>query len=349
MFAISKSEPRRGIWHRDAVAPGAPKTGEIKVEVLAAGICGTDYHIYLWDAWSSGRVKTPMVIGHEFVGRVTAIGKGVTNVQVGDRVSAECHITCGTCAHCRTGNAHLCGDTSIIGVDRPGSFTQEIVFPAVNAWKVPDVIPDHHAAAFDPMGNAMHTVTTAGVTGEDVLVIGAGPIGMFAAAIALAHGARTVTVQEPNQARCAIVESLGVDLVVNPLSESAVERVLNVTDGQGPSVILEFSGNEKAIQGALEVARPGAKVALLGIPSGTVTLDLGAKVVMKGLQLLGVTGRQMFKTWYQVESFMLRNPGLMDKIITHQLPATKYDQGFQLMDEGACGKVILDFTNLQEH
>jgi len=349
VFAISKSEPRRGIWHRNTVALGAPQPGEIKVEVLAAGICGTDYHIYLWDAWSADRVKPPMVIGHEFVGRVTQIGKGVDNVKVGDRVSAECHITCGTCAHCRTGNAHLCADTSIIGVDRPGAFTQEIAFPAINAWKVPDSIPNAHAAAFDPMGNAMHTVTTAGVTGEDVLVIGAGPIGLFAAAISLAHGARTVTVQEPNQARGAIAESLGVDLVINPLRDDAPERIKQVSNGQGPSVILEFSGNERAIQGALEIARPGAKVALLGIPSGTVTLDLGAKVVMKGLQLLGVTGRQMFKTWYQVESFMLRNPDLMDKIITHQLPAGKYAEGFELMDEGACGKVILDFTNIQEH
>jgi len=347
MFTIAKAKSEYGIWSSDQPELPAPGRGMVMVDVIAAGICGTDFHIYKWDKWSSGRIKTPMTIGHEFVGLISAIGDEVTGFEVGQRVSAECHIACGECGLCRTGNAHICEKTEIIGVDRAGAFAEQVVIPATNLWKVPDVIPDRQAAVFDPVGNAMHMVSTAEVTARDVLIVGGGPIGLFAAAIAKAHGARTVAVQEPNQARAAIAESLDLDLVVNPRHDDSRLKILELTNGHGPNVVLEVSGNGRALNDALDVAAPGATVALLGIPGGPVELDLGAKVVMKGIRLFGVTGRRMYETWYQVEAFMLKNPDLIDKVITHILPAREFAEGFKLMEEGACGKVVLDFQSLK--
>lgn len=346
MFTIAKTEATRGIWSANREFPEGPGRGMVMVDVIAAGICGTDYHIYNWDSWSSGRIKTPMTIGHEFVGVISAIGDGVCGYELGERVSAECHIACGECHFCRTGNAHICENTCIIGVDRPGAFAQQVEIPASNLWRVPDAIPDRHAAVYDPVGNAMHMVVTAKVTARDVLIIGGGPIGLFAAAIAKAHGARSVIVQEPNQSRAAIAKSLDIDLVVNPRTPDCDAQILEVTNGHGPDVVLEVSGNGAALNAALNLAAPGAIVALLGIPGGPVELDLGGKVVMKGISLLGVTGRRMYETWYQVEAFMLKNPELLDKVITHVIPARDFQQGFDLMDEGACGKVVLDFQHV---
>ena len=342
MFSIAKSHPRPGVWHADAPTPAAPGFGEVSVKVLKAGICGTDYHIFKWDPWSAGRVPTPMTIGHEFVGRVAALGPGVEHLRLGQRVSAECHVTCGVCVQCRTGNAHLCTKVSIVGVDRPGCFAETVTVPAANLWPVPDAIPDHHAAVFDPIGNAMHTVTSVPVTGQDVLVIGAGPIGLFAAAIARAHGARRVMVQEPNPRRAGLATALGVDLVVAPGADAAV---LDATNGLGPSAVLEMSGNAEALRAALRLARPGAHVSLLGLFGQPLELDLSS-VVMKGLVLHGVTGRRMFDTWYQVESFMQTRPDLVETVITHQLPAERFAEGFALIEAGECAKVVLDFTQV---
>jgi len=347
MFTIAKAKSEYGIWSSDQPTLAAPDRGMVMVDVIAAGICGTDFHIYRWDEWSSGRIKTPMTIGHEFVGTISAIGEDVTGFDIGERVSAECHIACGECALCRTGNAHICEKTEIIGVDRPGAFAEQVLIPATNLWKVPDVIPNRQAAVFDPVGNAMHMVTTAKVTARDVLIVGGGPIGLFAAAIAKSHGARTVVVQEPNQARAAIANSLDLDLVVNPRQEESRSEILKVTEGRGPDVVLEVSGNGAALNAALDIAAPGATVALLGIPGGPVELDLGGKVVMKGISLIGVTGRRMYETWFQVEAFMLKNPELIDKVITHILPAKDFAEGFKLMEDGACGKVVLDFQSLK--
>jgi len=348
MFTIAKTEATHGIWSADQQRPAGPGRGMVMVDVIAAGICGTDHHIYNWDSWSSGRVKTPMVIGHEFVGIISALGEGVTSHKIGERVSAECHIACGDCRFCRTGNAHICENTEIIGVDKPGAFAQQVEIPASNLWRIPDAIPDYHAAVFDPVGNAMHMVSTAKVTAKHVLIVGGGPIGLFAAAIAKAHGARTVTMQEPNASRATIAESLDLDLVVNPRVDDCARRILELTEDHGPEVILEVSGNGAALNAALDIAAPGAVVALLGIPGGPVELDLGAKVVMKGVSLIGITGRRMYETWYQVEAFMLKNPELMDKVITHVLPATEFGHGFELMDQGACGKIVLDFQQIQQ-
>ncbi len=347
MFTITKAQPKHGIWHAEHEDSPGPKPGEVKIRVHKAGICGTDYHIYVWDAWSSSRVGTPMTIGHEFMGEVVALGAGVKHLALGQRVSAECHVTCGHCHQCRTGNAHLCAETRIIGVNRPGCFAETITVPAGNVWPVDDRIPDHHAAIFDPAGNAMHAVTTAGVTGRDVLITGAGAIGLISVAIARAQGAKSVVVHEPAEYRAGLAQKLGADLVLDSRDADTHARSLDVTVGRGFDAILEMSGKESALQSAFALARPGADISLLGLPGGPVSLNLAEDVIMKGLVLHGITGRRLYETWYQVEAFMLQCPEALDAIITHVLPAADYAAGFALMDRGACGKVVLDFTQLQ--
>ena len=347
MFAITKERPERGVWDNEVADAPQPGVGEVRIGVAQAGICGTDYHIYAWDPWSAGRVRPPLTIGHEFVGHVVALGDGVGHLAIGERVSCESHIACGQCGQCRTGRAHVCANTTIIGVDRAGCFAEAITVPAVNVWRVDPDIPDHHAAVFDPVGNAMHTATAIGVTGRDVLIVGAGAIGLFAIAIARAHGARSITVQEPNAYRAELAGEIGADLVLDPSDEDAMARWRGRLGEWRPDAVLEMSGHGPALNAALKDARNGADVALLGLAPGPVAINLGEDVIMRGLTLHGVTGRRMFGTWYEVEAFMLRAPELMDKVITHVMPAREYAQGFQLMDQGACGKVVLDFASTQ--
>ena len=344
MFAILKARPEQGLSHADVESPKAPGPGEVEVAVSMAGVCGTDFHIWKWDEWSSRRVKPPMVVGHEFVGRIARTGEGVHHFSPGQRVSAECHVTCGHCRLCRTGRAHLCRETSIIGVDRTGAFAERVVVPAKNAWAVDDAIPDRHAAVFDPCGNAMHAATIVPLAGRDVLITGAGTIGLFSIGIARSHGARKVIVTEPSPYRAQIARDLHADLVIDPRSGEARAQILAMTDGQGPEIVLEMSGNAGALRNALEVASNGAHVVLLGLPASDVTLDLAETVIMKGATLHGVTGRRMFETWYDVSAFMLRNPDVMDRILTHRLAARDYAEGFDLISAGNCGKVLLDFA-----
>lgn len=346
MFGIVKNEPKPGIAWRHVAAAPAPGHGEVTIAVHQAGICGTDYHIFAWDRWSAARVPTPMVIGHECVGHIVAIGAGVAHLHQGQRVSVECHIACGRCVHCRTANTHICGNVRIIGIDRPGCFTEAVTVPAANVWPVPDAIPDRHAAVFDPIGNAMHAAASVPIAGKDVLITGAGPIGLFAVAIARAHGARRVIVQEPNPYRAGIARRLGADLVIDPNDADAAGRVLAATAGAGPATILEMSGNAAALNDALDIARNGADVALLGLFASPVPINLSRSVIMKGITLHGVTGRRMFETWYQVEAFAANHPDAIDLVITHVLPASQYDEGFALMGKGDCGKVVLDFASL---
>ena len=344
MFAILKARPEKGLSDADVEAPAAPGPGEVELAVNMAGVCGTDFHIWKWDDWSSRRVKPPRVVGHEFVGRIVRTGEGVNHLSPGQRVSCECHVTCGHCRLCRTGRGHLCRETSIIGVDRAGAFAERVVVPALNVWPVHNDIPDRHAAVFDPCGNAMHSATIVPLAGRDVLITGAGTIGLFSIGIARSHGARKVIVTEITEYRSEIARSLGADLVVDPRDANAREQIFAATDGQGPEIVLEMSGNADALRSALEMASNGAHVVLLGLPGSDVTLDLAETVIMKGATLHGVTGRRMFETWYDVSAFMLRNPDVMDRVLTHQLAARDYATGFDLIAAGNCGKIILDFT-----
>ncbi len=347
MFAIVKASAAKGMSHRDDFPePRPPGPGEVLIATAKGGVCGTDYHIYSWDAWSASRIKPPLVIGHEFMGRIVALGEGVTHLKVGQRVSAEGHIVCGHCHQCRTGNGHVCQNTRIIGVDRDGAFTEKFMMPAGNCWPIPDTISDDHASIFDPIGNAMHTVSTVGVAGEDVLVVGAGPIGLFSAAIARSSGARTVTVTESHPFRAGIAQKIGVDKIVDPAASDADAQIRTVTGPSGPSVVLEMSGNPDAIRGALAVARPGARFGLLGIPPEPMTIDLGGMVSMKGITLYGIAGRRMYQTWYQTEAFILKNPDLVDLVITHRIPAREYAKAFELLEKREAVKIVLDFTQV---
>lgn len=344
MFAIVKSRAEKGLWAEDRATARAPLgPTDVRVKVTHAGICGTDFHIYQWDSWAQGRIKTPRVLGHEFVGRVVEVGSAVTHLAPGQRVSAECHVTCGVCKFCRTGRGHICQNTSIIGVDRDGAFTGEIVFPASNAWPVHDSIPDPHAAIFDPTGNAMHTVMATNISGQNVLITGAGAIGLMATAIAKANGARQVFVLEPQPAKRELALKVGADLALDPRTPGTNDEILRATDGYGPDVLLEMSGNEGAITNALGLLAMGGTAVMLGLPGKPIQFDLAEKFIFKGLTMKGVIGRLMYDTWYQVDAFMRRSPHVMDTIVTHVLPAARFAEGFDMMEKGTCGKVVLKF------
>ncbi len=338
MFAIAKPEPAKGLVATD-VSQVTVRTDEVRIGVTHAGICGTDMHIYQWDDWAKGRIKPPLVIGHEFVGEIIEVGSSVTEYSIGQRVSAECHIVCGVCTLCRTGRAHLCDNTNIVGVDRQGAFCEELVIPARNLWPINSKIADSHAAIFDPLGNAMHTVTTHPVAGQNVLISGAGAIGLAAVAMAKANGALTVTVVEPNAYKREIADTLGADLTLDPTKDDVVAAVKSHI----PTVLLEMSGNEQALITGLNALEKGGKAALLGIPSKPVSLDLAELVIFKGLTLSGVIGRKMFETWYQVDNFVCHNPDAIDHIVTHTLPATEFQEAFNFLEQGKAIKAVLSF------
>lgn len=344
MFAISKENAEKGLWGVDKVKPAAPNAHEVQVRVTHAGVCGTDLHIYKWDDWSKGRVKPPMVVGHEFVGIIEAVGSSVEHYTVGQRVSGECHVVCGRCRYCRTGRGHLCEQTSIIGVDRPGIFAPYVNLPASNIWTVDEGIPNHHAAIFDPIGNAMHAVSQGEVAGHSVVITGAGAIGLISIAIARSLGAKHISVIEPEEYKRNLAIKLGADIALPPGVE-ANNTILSETNNVGPHVLLEMSGNASAIDNALDLLQPGGTAVMLGIPSQPIEFDLAEKFIFKGITMKGITGREIFKTWFQVESFMLRNPKAVDTIITHTFKARDFQKAFDLMEKGLCGKVVLNFED----
>ena len=315
--------------------------GEILVKVQATSICGTDLHIYQWDPWAAGRIKPPLVFGHEFAGEVAQLGDGVTAIKVGDNVSAETHIVCGVCHQCRTGEGHICQDVSIIGVDRPGSFAEYVVIPQSNAWLNPPDLSAEVAAVQEPFGNAVHTALSTDLVGKTVLVTGCGPIGLMAIGIAKAAGAAFVIGTEVTPYRLEMARLVGADLVINPLEKDVTTEITTYTDGTGVDVLLEMSGNPSAIHEGFNVLCHGGYAALLGIPSRPVEFDLANEVIFKGATIYGVTGRLMWKTWYQTRALL--NSGAVDvePIITHRLPLEDFEKGIELMRTGQCGKVVL--------
>ena len=342
MLAIRKLKNEPGLWWQ-ADTP-VPRIGprEVLVAVTHAGICGTDRHIYEWDAWSRGRVKLGITTGHEFVGRVAAIGAAVTRTQVGQRVSAEGHIGCGVCQPCRTGNAHICEKVDILGIDCNGCFAQYVAVPEENLWPVHPDIPDHIAAIFDPLGNAMHTVMAAGVSGRSVLITGVGIIGLMAVTIAQAAGAGTILVTDRDEKRLALAKKLGADHAFHAGDENWPAKARELTHHQGPQVLLEMSGHPKAIRQGFSALRNGGTAALLGIPAEPVPLDLPNDIIFKGATVLGINGRRMFETWYQVESFLLSGRLNLEPIVTHHLPLADFEKGFKLMQSGEAIKVVLE-------
>ena len=340
MRALVKPAAAPGIELREVPVP-SPGPGEVLVRLEKTAICGTDLHIYLWDEWSQRTIRPPLVIGHEFVGRIAEIGVGVSGYSEGQRVSAEGHVVCGVCRNCRAGKQHLCPHTQGIGVNRDGAFAEYVVVPATNLWPIPDAIPSELAAFFDPFGNAAHCALQFDLVGEDVLITGAGPIGMIAAGIARHVGARHVVVSDVNDYRLKLAADMGATRTINVRNERLLD-VVGELDIDGFDVGLEMSGNPQAFNDLLKTMYHGGKVALLGIlPSGTgIEWD---NVIFKGLELHGIYGRRMYETWYKMTQMVLTGFPL-ERVLTHQIAIDDFETGFQLMAKGECGKVVCDWT-----
>ena len=338
MKALSKLKAEKGIWMVDAPTP---KMGhnDLLIKIKKTAICGTDMHIYGWDEWAQRTIPVPMVVGHEYVGEVVGIGQEVKGFELGDRVSGEGHITCGHCRNCRGGRTHLCRNTTGVGVDREGSFAEFLVIPAFNAFKLPDDISDELAAVFDPFGNAVHTALSFDLVGEDVLITGAGPIGIMAVAICKHVGARNVVITDVNPYRLDLAKKMGATRAVNVANENLEDVMSELGMTEGFDVGMEMSGVPMAFQGMLEAMNHGGRIAMLGIPPSDMSIDWD-KVIFKGLVIKGIYGREMFETWYTMASLI--QSGLdISPIITHHFPIDEFQKGFETMESGQSGKVIL--------
>ena len=341
MRALAKLEPREGIWRTDVPEPEVGHN-DLLIRIRRTAICGTDVHIYNWDQWAQETIPVPMVVGHEYAGEVVEFGQEVSGFAIGDRVSGEGHITCGYCRNCRAGRRHLCRNTVGVGVNRAGAFADYLVIPAFNAFKLPADISDDLASIFDPFGNAVHTALAFDLVGEDVLISGAGPIGVMAAAVARHVGARYVVVTDVNPYRLSLAEKMGATRVVDVSRQSLREVMDELGMVEGFDVGLEMSGVPSAFQSMLETMNHGGNIAMLGIPSEPMAIDWN-QVIFKGLDIKGIYGREMFETWYKMASLI--QSGLdLTPLITHRFGVEDFQAGFDAMRSGQSGKVVLDWT-----
>ena len=341
MRALVKAEAKPGIWMREQPVPEIGPN-DLLIKIAKTAICGTDIHIYNWDHWSQETIPVPMTVGHEYAGVVAEVGREVRGFEVGDRVSGEGHITCGHCRNCRAGRQHLCRNTVGVGVNRPGAFAEYLCLPARNAFRLPPEITDDLGAILDPLGNATHTALSFDLVGEDVLITGAGPIGVMAAAIARKVGARHVVITDVNPYRLDLALKMGATRAVN-VTETKLDGVMDELGmTEGFDVGLEMSGNAAAFRDLLQVMNHGGKVALLGIPPDDTAIDW-MQVIFKGLVLKGIYGREMFETWYKMSSLI--QSGLdLSPILTHHYPLAEFQEAFEVMNSGKSGKVILDWA-----
>ena len=340
MKALVKAKSERGIWMQD-VEPPTVGHNDVLIEINKTAICGTDIHIFQWDEWAQHTIPVPLTAGHEFCGRIVECGSEVRGLEVGDRVSAEGHITCGVCRNCRAGRRHLCMNTRGVGVNRPGAFAEYLSVPAFNVFKLPDSITDDMAAILDPLGNATHTALSFDLVGEDVLITGAGPIGIMATAIARYAGARHVVITDVNDYRLGLARKMGASMALNVTRESIDDAMQELGMAEGFDVGMEMSGNGRAFEDMLRTMHHGGKIALLGILPENTGIDWDA-VIFKGLTIKGIYGREMFETWYKMAS-MLQSGLNIDPIITHHFPVDDYLPAFELMESGQTGKVILEW------
>ena len=341
MKALVKAKAERGIWMEDIEKPHVGHN-DVLIKVNRTAICGTDIHIYKWDEWAQATIPVPMAVGHEFSGVIVDRGIEVHGYHVGDRVSAEGHITCGYCRNCRAGRRHLCMNTVGVGVNRPGAFAEYISVPAFNVFKLPDAISDDMASILDPLGNATHTALSFDLVGEDVLITGAGPIGIMAVAIARHAGARHIVITDVNDYRLDLARKMGATRAINVASTTIDETMKDLGMVEGFDVGMEMSGNPQAFRDLLRTMHHGGKVAILGIPPGDMAIDWN-EVIFKGLILKGVYGREMFETWYKMSS-MLQSGLDMQPIITHHFDIDEFQPAFELMESGQSGKVILHWN-----
>jgi threonine 3-dehydrogenase len=343
MKALVKSKAERGLWLEDIAEP-AIGINDVLIRVRYTGICGTDVHIYEWDEWAQGTIKVPMTIGHEFVGEIVAVGSNVNDFFPGDIVSGEGHVVCGRCRNCLAGRRHLCAHTEGVGVNRPGAFAELIALPMTNIWRHNPNVNQEVAAIFDPFGNAVHTALSFPVLGEDVLITGAGPIGVMAIPVVKHAGARYVVATDLNPFRLEMARRMGATLAVNPTETSLadVQKQLGMTEGF--DVGLEMSGSPQALSDMIASMSHGGKIAILGIPSKKTPMDW-KPVIFNMITIKGIYGREMYETWYKM-SVMLESGVDISPVITHRFSYADFQKGFDAMISGNTGKVVLDWTSL---
>jgi threonine 3-dehydrogenase len=347
MKALRKTQAAKGLQIEKLQVPAIGST-DVLVRVKATSICGTDLHIYGWDRWSQGRIKPPVTLGHEFCGIVESVGEEVSAVRAGDFVSAEMHLNCGHCHQCRLGQAHICQNLRIIGIDIDGAFAEFVKIPATNIWKLDPAIPEHYAAILDPLGNAVHTVLAGAIAGQTALVTGCGPIGLMSIAVAKACGSSTVFATETNEHRRALAKEMGADLVINPAAEDPVKKIRDATGATGVDVLLEMSGNPVAIQQGFKALRAGGRASLLGIPTENVPLDLVEDVIFKGATVQGIYGRRMYETWVEMTALLKAGRVNLEPLFGERVALDNFENAFTKLQSGLAGKILMYPNGIQK-
>ena len=340
MLAVVKAHPAPGAEIRDVKVPEFGRT-DVLIKVKVASICGTDLHIYEWDRWARGRIHPPLIPGHEFCGEVVAYGDEVTAVKEGDFVSAEMHVACGKCLQCRTGEAHICQNVKIIGVDANGAFAEYVVIPESNIWKLDPAIPQEYASILDPLGNAVHSVLAGEIAARTVAITGCGPIGLFSIAVARAVGASRVFAIEVNEHRRQVASKMKADVVLDPESQDIKQTILDQTGGLGVDVVLEMAGNPKAIRTAFDIVRRGGRVSLLGLTSKPISLNFSEDIIFKGITIQGINGRRMYQTWYQMTALLKAGKLDLHPAITDRIAMKDFSSAMERLKTGEASKILV--------
>ena len=340
MLAVVKPEAAPGAEVREVPVPVFGRN-DVLVRVKVASICGTDLHIYNWDRWAQNRIKPPLIPGHEFCGEVVAFGNEVTSVKEGDFVSAEMHVACGKCLQCRTGEAHICQNVKIIGVDANGAFAEYVVIPESNIWKLDSSIPLEYASILDPLGNAVHTVLAGEIAAKSVAVTGCGPIGLFSIAVAKAVGATSVFAIEVNQHRAKIAREMQADYVLNPAQEDVTGMVMEKTGGLGVDVVLEMAGHPDSIRTAFDIVRRGGRISLLGLTSKPISLNFSEDIIFKGITIQGINGRRMYQTWYQMTALLKSGKLNLRPVITDRISLPDFARAMERLKTGEASKILV--------
>jgi threonine 3-dehydrogenase len=340
MLAVVKPEAAPGAEIREVKIPDYGP-GDVLVKVKVASICGTDLHIYNWDRWAQKRIHPPLIPGHEFCGEVAAFGKEVTSVKEGDFVSAEMHVACGKCVQCRTGDAHICQNVKIIGVDSNGAFAEYVVIPESNIWKLDPAIPQEYASILDPLGNAVHSVLAGEIATKTVAITGCGPIGLFSIAVARAVGAAQVFAIEVNEHRRRLAKEMKADFVLDPSKDDVHGIVMKETGGLGVDVVLEMAGHPDAIRTAFNIVRSGGRISLLGLTSKPIALNFSEDIIFKGITVQGINGRRMYQTWYQMTALLKNGKLDLHPVITDRMPMKDFSKAMERLKTGEASKILV--------